>query len=61
MAVSGGLHVEGLIKSYGDLNLGTKFAYPLAGGVSAGGELGVHFLSSVSGILRMCTALWPRR
>jgi len=39
-----------VIKSYGDLSLGTKFAYPLSGGVSAGGELGVRFLSSVSGI-----------
>jgi outer membrane protein OmpA-like peptidoglycan-associated protein len=39
-----------IIKSYGDISLGTKFAYPLSGGVSAGGELGVRFLSSVSGI-----------
>jgi outer membrane protein OmpA-like peptidoglycan-associated protein len=39
-----------VIKSYGDLSLGSKFAYPLSGGVSAGGELGVRFLSSVSGI-----------
>src|SRR6185369_3335974 len=39
-----------VIKSYGDVSLGSKFAYPLSGGVSAGGELGVRFLSSVSGI-----------
>jgi outer membrane protein OmpA-like peptidoglycan-associated protein len=39
-----------VIKSYGDLTLGSKFAYPLSGGVSAGGELGVRLLSSVSGI-----------
>src|SRR5205814_4954134 len=39
-----------VIKSYGDLSLGSKFAYPLSGGVSAGGELGVRFLSSVTGI-----------
>ena len=39
-----------VIKSYGDLTVGTKFAYPLGAGVSAGGELGLRFLSSVSGI-----------
>src|SRR6185503_8106798 len=29
-----------VIKSYGDLTFGSKFAYPLSGGISAGGELG---------------------
>jgi outer membrane protein OmpA-like peptidoglycan-associated protein len=49
-----------VIKSYGDLTLGTKFAYPLGGGVSAGGELGVHFLSSVAGIsfAPSATSVW---
>jgi outer membrane protein OmpA-like peptidoglycan-associated protein len=39
-----------VIKSYGDLTFGGKFAYPLSGGISAGGELGLRLLSSVSGL-----------
>ena len=39
-----------VIKSYGDLTFGSKFAYPLSGGVSAGGEIGLRLLSSVSGL-----------
>jgi outer membrane protein OmpA-like peptidoglycan-associated protein len=49
-----------VIKSYGDMTLGSKFAYPLSGGVSAGGELGLHFLSSIGGIsfLPKATSVW---
>lgn len=39
-----------VIKSYGDLLLGGKFARPIADGFSGGAEIGLHFLSSVSGI-----------
>jgi outer membrane protein OmpA-like peptidoglycan-associated protein len=39
-----------VIKSYGDITLGSKFAYPLSGGVSAGAEVGLRFLASVTGI-----------
>jgi outer membrane protein OmpA-like peptidoglycan-associated protein len=49
-----------VIKSYGDLTFGSKFAYPLAAGVSAGGEIGLRFLSSVSGISfdPQATSVW---
>jgi outer membrane protein OmpA-like peptidoglycan-associated protein len=39
-----------LIKSFGDLILGTKLAYSVAPGFSAGGELGLRFLSSITGL-----------
>jgi outer membrane protein OmpA-like peptidoglycan-associated protein len=39
-----------VIKSYGDITVGSKFAHPLSGGVSAGLEVGLRFLASVSGI-----------
>jgi outer membrane protein OmpA-like peptidoglycan-associated protein len=39
-----------IIKAFGDLILGTKLAYALPSGFSVGGELGVRFLSSVSGL-----------
>jgi outer membrane protein OmpA-like peptidoglycan-associated protein len=39
-----------LIKSFGDLILGGKVAYPVADGFSAAGELGIRLMSSVSGI-----------
>ena len=39
-----------LIKSFGDLILGGKVAYPVAPGFSAGAELGVRMMSSISGI-----------
>jgi outer membrane protein OmpA-like peptidoglycan-associated protein len=39
-----------IIKSFGDLILGTKLAYALPSGLSIGGELGVRFLSSVGGL-----------
>jgi OmpA-OmpF porin, OOP family len=39
-----------IIKAFGDLIVGTKLAYQLPSGLSVGGELGVHFLSSVSGL-----------
>jgi outer membrane protein OmpA-like peptidoglycan-associated protein len=49
-----------VIKSYGDLSFGTKFAYPLSGGISAGAEVGLRFLSSVSGISfnSKATSVW---
>lgn len=49
-----------VIKAYGDILLGSKFAYPLSGGVSAGGELGVKLHSSVSGLSvdPDATSLW---
>jgi outer membrane protein OmpA-like peptidoglycan-associated protein len=49
-----------VIKSYGDMTLGSKFAYPLSGGVSAGGEIGLRFLSSINGIsfLPKATSVW---
>ncbi len=39
-----------IIKAFGDLVLGTKLAYALPKGFSIGGELGVRFMSSVSGL-----------
>jgi len=39
-----------LIKSFGDLILGAKFAYPLAPGFSSGAELGIRMMSSITGI-----------
>lgn len=39
-----------LIKSFGDLLFGVKGAYGLAPGFSAGGELGLRMMSSISGI-----------
>ena len=39
-----------LIKSFGDLILGAKLAYPVVQGFSAGGELGIRMMSSINGI-----------
>jgi outer membrane protein OmpA-like peptidoglycan-associated protein len=39
-----------LIKSFGDLILGAKLAYPLAPGFSGGAELGIRMMSSITGI-----------
>ncbi len=39
-----------VIKSFGDLVLGGKVAYPVAPGLSLGGELGLRFMSSISGL-----------
>jgi outer membrane protein OmpA-like peptidoglycan-associated protein len=39
-----------IIKAFGDLVLGTKLAYALPSGFSLGGELGLRFMSSVSGL-----------
>ncbi|MGA9653679.1 MAG: OmpA family protein, partial [Polyangia bacterium] len=39
-----------IIKAFGDLILGTKLAYALPSGFSLGGELGLRFMSSVSGL-----------
>ncbi len=39
-----------LIKTFGDLILGTKLAYPVAPGFSAGGEFGLRMLSSITGL-----------
>ena len=39
-----------LIKSFGDLLLGAKLAYPLAPGFSGGAELGIRMMSSITGI-----------
>jgi len=39
-----------LIKSFGDLILGAKVAYPVAPGFSMAGELGLRFMSSITGI-----------
>jgi outer membrane protein OmpA-like peptidoglycan-associated protein len=49
-----------LIKSFGDLILGAKVAYPVAPGFSAGGELGIRMMSSISGISFSpdSTSLW---
>ena len=50
-----------LIKSYGDLILGVKGAYPIAPGFSAGGELGVRLMASTTGIYDISpdsTSLW---
>jgi hypothetical protein len=50
-----------LIKSYGDVILGAKFAYPLAPGFSAGAELGVRLMASTTGIYSFSpdsTSLW---
>ena len=49
-----------LIKSFGDLILGGKVAYPVAAGFSAAGELGIRMMSSVSGISFSpdSTSLW---
>ena len=49
------------IKSYGDLILGIKGAYPIAPGFSAGGELGVRLMASTTGIYDISpdsTSLW---
>jgi outer membrane protein OmpA-like peptidoglycan-associated protein len=49
-----------LIKSFGDLLFGAKLAYGLAPGFSAGAELGVRLMSSISGISFSpdSTSLW---
>ena len=49
-----------LIKSFGDLIFGAKLAYGLAPGFSAGAELGVRMMSSISGISFSpdSTSLW---
>jgi outer membrane protein OmpA-like peptidoglycan-associated protein len=49
-----------LIKSFGDLILGAKLAYGLAPGFSAGGELGIRLMSSITGISFSpdSTSLW---
>jgi outer membrane protein OmpA-like peptidoglycan-associated protein len=49
-----------LIKSFGDLLFGAKLAYDLAPGFSAGGELGVRLMSSITGISFSpdSTSLW---
>ena len=39
-----------IIKAFGDLILGTKLAYALPSGLSIGGEVGLRFMSSVSGL-----------
>jgi outer membrane protein OmpA-like peptidoglycan-associated protein len=39
-----------IIKAFGDLILGTKLAYALPTGFSIGGELGLRFMSSVTGL-----------
>ena|ERR1700690_3011065 len=39
-----------VIKSLGDLILGAKGAYPVGAGFSAGGELGVRMMSSITGL-----------
>jgi outer membrane protein OmpA-like peptidoglycan-associated protein len=39
-----------IIKAFGDLILGTKLAYALPSGFSIGGELGLRFMSSVTGL-----------
>jgi outer membrane protein OmpA-like peptidoglycan-associated protein len=48
------------IKSFGDLILGVKLAYPVGSGFSAGGELGIRMMSSISGISFSpdSTSLW---
>jgi outer membrane protein OmpA-like peptidoglycan-associated protein len=49
-----------LIKSFGDLLFGAKLAYGLAPGFSAGGELGIRMMSSITGISFSpdSTSLW---
>ena len=49
-----------LIKSFGDLLLGAKLAYELSPGFSAGGELGIRMMSSITGISFSpdSTSLW---
>ncbi len=49
-----------LIKSFGDLILGGKVAYPVAPGFSAAGELGIRMMSSITGISFSpdSTSLW---
>jgi outer membrane protein OmpA-like peptidoglycan-associated protein len=49
-----------LIKSFGDLILGAKVAYPLAPGFSGGAELGIRMMSSITGISFSpdSTSLW---
>lgn len=49
-----------VIKSFGDLILGVKLAYPIVAGFSAGGEIGIRMLSSISGISFSpdSTSLW---
>ncbi len=49
-----------LIKSFGDLLFGAKLAYPVAPGFSAGGEIGLRLMSSISGISFSpdSTSLW---
>ncbi len=49
-----------IIKSFGDLILGAKLAYPFAAGFSAGGELGIRMMSSINGISFSAdsTSLW---
>jgi len=49
-----------VIKSFGDLLLGVKLAYPVAAGFSAGGEVGIRMMSSISGISFSpdSTSLW---
>jgi outer membrane protein OmpA-like peptidoglycan-associated protein len=49
-----------LIKSFGDLVLGAKVAYPVATGFSAAGELGIRMMSSIGGISFSpdSTSLW---
>jgi outer membrane protein OmpA-like peptidoglycan-associated protein len=49
-----------VIKSFGDLILGAKLAYPFAEGFSAGGEVGIRMMSSIAGISFSpdSTSLW---
>jgi outer membrane protein OmpA-like peptidoglycan-associated protein len=49
-----------LIKSFGDLILGGKGVYPVARGLTVGGELGLEFLSAISDLAfsPSSTSLW---
>ena len=49
-----------VIKSLGDLILGVKGAYPVAAGFSAGAELGIRMMSSITGLSFSpdSTSLW---
>jgi outer membrane protein OmpA-like peptidoglycan-associated protein len=49
-----------VIKSFGDLILGVKLAYPVATGFSAGAEIGIRMMSSITGISFSpdSTSLW---
>lgn len=50
-----------LIKSYGDIILGAKAAFPLAEGFAAGGELGFRFMSATTGLASLSgdsTSVW---